>query len=63
MVREEEIKSENLDLREEAVIATRPEEVIDGVVGTGRVVMVGGGATNGHFAGGDVGAAVAHGLK
>ena len=51
----------NLDLREEAVVAARPEEVVDGVVGSvDGVVEAGGGAANGRTAAGDVGEAVTH---
>lgn len=53
----------NLDLREEAVVAARPEEAIDGVVGSvGRIEVAGGGAADGRLAASDVGAAVAHRL-
>lgn len=49
----------NLDLREEAVVAARPEEAIDGVVGSvGRIEVAGGGAADGRLAASDVGAAV-----
>lgn len=54
---------ENLDLREETVVAARPEEPIHSIIGSiGWIVVMAGGAADGRTTAGDVGAAVAHGI-
>lgn len=52
---------ENLDLREETMVAARPEELVHSIVGSvGGIVVMAGGAADGRTTAGDVGAAVAH---
>lgn len=63
-IRDKVERDENLDLREEAVVAARLEEVIDGVVvSVVRIAVRSGGAAHRRPAAGVVGAAVAHSEK